>query len=835
MKQLIKNSRTRDGSGGGRAFPAVLFVFLIVLSVLCITGNGMSYAGAVQAGSETSITMDVTYGFGDTAKGDRYLPVRITLENKEMVDFSGTLDILTTESSMEVYQYDYPVSIDASGTVQETCYIPLGVKSDQIFVTLKKNDGSQVIKKRLKLNISSEVSEVFIGTLCNTPDALSYLNEAGIRYGSIKTKLVELNKDTVPEDHRGFDQLDLMIVNNYNLDELSDKQRDALMRWVEDGGTLLFGGGVGYRENMGKLTSDLLEPPYETPVIKQVNLGAEYSENAPQDAMLDLMCADLNLKDGNTLISGDGFSLLSFSHRNKGRIAVVAFDLQDIGDFCGNHPGFIEKFITLIFGESRTEELSQMDYYGFSNLYFSAQGLINTGNTNRLPNVFLYTLIIILYILLIGPGLYLFLKKKSLQRYYIGGVAVCALLFTAIIYIMGIKTRFRGPFFTYATILDTSETETEEETFINVRSPFNKPYTVTLNPEYVVRPITRSYYYDSVSIPKFTGEEGYKAAIVTKTDRTELHVRDTAAFTPKMFTMSKSIPKDKESGIQGSVCFFDGEIRGTVVNHFDYRLENAALLLYGKAVILGNMEPGQEIKLDGKEVLNYPLNYTNAFAQAVTGADQYEKADISDETYMLAQERTRLLAFYMDGNMNVYTPEARFVAFSPDKNQREFLQEGDFVTEGITLVTAAIDLEREQNGRIYHSALEQEPRSISGNYQPRYNSMYAGEPSESVVVEYSLGNDLEVEKLTLESLSSVFQGNPKYPYLSAFKGKMYFYNYDTGHNDLMKAEQLEYTSWELRPYLSPSNTITIKYISEGTGEYGGDQLLPMIYAVGRRK
>ncbi|MEG2871698.1 MAG: hypothetical protein RR875_09120, partial [Clostridium sp.] len=86
-----------------------------------------------------------------------------------------------------------------------------------------------------------------------------------------------------------------------------------------------------YRENMGKLTSDLLEPPYETPVIKQVNLGAEYSENAPQDAMLDLMCADLNLKDGNTLISGDGFSLLSFSHRNKGRIAVVAFDLQDIG------------------------------------------------------------------------------------------------------------------------------------------------------------------------------------------------------------------------------------------------------------------------------------------------------------------------------------------------------------------------------------------------------------------------------------------------------------------------------------------------------------------------
>lgn len=836
MRQFIKNIRKRDGFGENRTFPTVLFSFMLLLCMLCIGGGVTAYA-AVQAGAKTPVTMEVTYGFGDTAKGDRYLPVRVTLENKEATDFSGTVEILTTESNMEVYRYDYPVSVEALDTAQEVFYIPLGVKSDQLFVTLLGENGSQVIKKRLKLNIGGDVSEVFIGALSRTPEGISYLNEVGVRYGSIKTRLVSLNKDTVPEDPKGFDQLDLIIVNDYDMNELSEKQRKAMMRWVEDGGTLLFGGGVGYRENMGAFASDFLEPPFETTALRQVNLGAEFSKTAPQDAVLELVCADTSLKDGSTLLVGDGFSVLSSVHKKKGNIAATAFDLRDIGEFCMNHPGFIEKLLTLIFNEAGIEELSQPDSYGFSSLYFSTQGLINTGNVDRLPNVFLYTFTIVLYILLIGPGLYLYLKKKSRQSFYMVGVAVCSLLFTAIIYIMGESTRFREPFFTYATILDASETGTEEKTFINVRSPYNKPYTVALNPEYEVRPITKSYYYDyySRSLPKFTGEEGYKTAIVREEDRTELRIRDTVAFTPKMFTMSRDVKNAAASGIGGSVEFFDGKISGTVVNHFDYRLENAALLLYGKAVLLGDMEPGQEVRLDGKEALNYPLNYTYAFAQTVTGADQYDKADISDKKYTLAQERTRLLSFFIDSNMRNYTPQARFIAFSPDRNGREFLMAGDYTADGITLVSSLVNMVREKDGLIYRSALEQEPHVISGNYQAKYNSVYAGEPSGSVVIEYSLGSDLKVEKLTFEPLSSAFQGNPKYPYLSAFQGKMYFYNYNTGHNDLMYAAKTSYTSQELHPYLSPSNTIMIQYVNEVTNENSYDKLLPMIYVTGREK
>lgn len=833
MSQSTVGRKKEGGRKAKGAYWTALFAFLTIMIIGMTQGSMLSYASQVQ---EAPLTMEVTYGFGDMARGDRYLPVKLSFENHEQEAFAGTAEFLTTTSSMEPYQYSYPIQIDGVSSKEEVYYIPLGVKGDQIFVTLRDKDGAEVIRKRLKLNISSDVSEVFVGLFSDEPEDMNYLDEVGIRYGSVKTKLVPMTEKEAPGEALGYDQMDLLIITNYEMDRLSGEQQEAVLKWVENGGTLLFGGGEYYKKNMGRFADELLDPTYMGPQLKEVNLGAEYSQNAPQDAVLSMVCTDIDLKNGSTLIPGDDFPLLSYVQRGKGRIAVAAFDLKDIGEFCENHPSFMERLLTLVFGETTVDQLAQMDFYGFSNLYFSVQGLINTGNVDRLPNVVLYTVVIIFYILLIGPGLYQILKKKSLQRYYLGGVAACSLLFTAIVYAMGVKTRFQTPFFTYATVLDATDGREEEETFVNIRSPYNKPYTVTLNPSYTVRPITKSYYYDSMSTSKFIGNEAAKTALVHGENETELRIRDTAAFTPKLFSLKKKIAGGSQAiGIEGTVESFDGEIRGSVTNQFGYRLENAALLLYGKAVLLGDMEPGQVVSLDDKEVLNYPLNYTYALTQAVTGGDSYEKTDISDSGYMLAQERSRLLSFYMDQNMVEYTPDARLVAFSPNKNEKEFLAGGDFITEGLTMVTASLPVNRIQDGQIYRCVLEQEPSVISGTYQARYNSMYTSEPAEPSVVEYSLGNDLELDRVLFEYLSPVFRENPRYPYLSMFKGKMYFYNYNTGHNDLMAEGKNEYTVEELRSYLSPDNTLTIKYVSENTGEAGWDKLLPVLYVIGREK
>lgn len=823
MKEHRKNRKRKP--------PLFLAGLVFMLSVLFLI-PGRALAAAKAEGGD-ALSMEVSYGFADMVKGERYLDITVLLKNQTAEDFAGNLEFLTTESSLEVYRYDYPAAVSAGEQVRKSFDIPLGVKTDQMFVRVTDDDGAVVLQKRLKLNISTDVSECFIGVFSDQPDSLEFFDEVGIHYGSIKTKLVPLTGSQAPDSALGYDQLDMILVSDCDLNELSEQQHNALIRWVEKGGTLLIGGGKNYRKNMGRFADEILESPSMEPFRSEVNLGAEFSQNAPQDAVLELVCADLELKNGSILMQGESFPLLSFVHQKQGRIAAAAFSLKDIRSFCEEHPAFLEHFYTTVFGEKKVESLSQSDYSGFSRLYFSVQGLINTGDAGRLPNVILYTVIIIIYLLLIGPVLYLCLKKRNCHRFYLAGALASAFVFTGIIYIMGLRTRFGGPFFTYATILDTSDGRAEEETYINVRSPYNKPYTVSLKPEYTVRPVTKSYYYDSISAVKFTGAENYKTNLRFLEDRTEIKIRDTVAFTPKLFMLSRELGGKKNMGIGGNITFFDGEVGGRIVNQFDCRLEDAILLLFGKVVRLGDLEPGEERDLKECEVLNYPLSYTYALAQKVTGGDQYEKADIGDEGYMRFQARSRLLNFYLDSRMG-YTTEARLVAFSPDLSGDGFLNDGEYITGGISMVTSDVDLTREKNGLVCRAALEQEANVISGNFEADYNSIYVGEPSEPTIVEYALGNDLEIEKVNFEKISPAFFNDPKYPYLTVFEGKMYFYNYDTGHNDLMEQKD-SYTAAELEPYLSPTNTLTVKYVDEASSEYSWERHLPMLYVIGKEK
>ena len=44
-----------------------------------------------------------------------------------------------------------------------------------------------------------------------------------------------------------------------------------------------------------------------------------------------------------------------------------------------------------------------------------------------------------------------------------------------------------------------------------------------------------------------------------------------------------------------------------------------------------------------------------------------------------------------------------------------------------------------------------------------------------------------------------------------------------------------YDAVELEPYLSPSNTLTVKYLYDNTSEYSWNIMLPMINVIGEER
>lgn len=792
-------------------------------------GNGTEPVNSAYGYKNSPVAMEASYGYDNMAKGGRYLPVYVTLTSKQSGPFSGSVMIRSMESNYDIYEYEYPVTLDGEETIQMNLNIPLGLRADQLYVQLYDEQENMILKKRLKMNIRQDTPELLIGTLSDSQDKLEYLNDVGIHYSTLQTRTCAMVAGSIPEQAAGLDQLDVLLITNYDIRRLSTAQTDTIKEWVSRGGILLLGTGNGGEEAVETFLEGDLETEISEPIERFVDMGEEFAIYGPEDVHLLLPTTKINVKEGDQVFTSFGLPVLTSVNREKGMIAVAAYDFCDIADFCEEHP-YVDKLFTSLLGEERIQDLAGYLYDSGNSLYWAVQSMINSGSVDKIPRISLYSIVIFSYILLVGPGLYFFLKQRELRNHYGRFVVLLSLCSSMIIYLMSSKTRFEDTFFNYTSVRDYSEDTIVESTYINMRTPYNKPYSVNLDPTYDIRPLTRQNSYDNTRFTQFTGDENENVSIYYGQDRTRLTIQDVAAFSPNYFRLEKREENTAGLRLTGKITCYDGSLKGTVTNHLGIDLEQAAVLCSNSIVLIDSLKAGETVTIDDLQVLYYPLVSSFAAADRVTGGYRFEKADISSPEYMKSLKRSNLLEFYLDNSLSGYQYGGRVVAFSAGEEKDRFLLDQGYEVTGVTMYTAFVDVDYRNEDQIYHSSLEHRPKVISGNYSYEKNTMDGLSP---LTLEYSLGQDLVVERLKFVSISEEFTENPKYGDLPVFNGDIYFYNNDTGSYDKMDNSQEELIGWQLEPYLTAENKITVKYAYDTPQDYVLDISLPVITAEGR--
>ena len=313
----------------------------------------------------------------------------------------------------------------------------------------------------------------------------------------------------------------------------------------------------------------------------------------------------------------------------------------------------------------------------------------------------------------------------------------------------------------------------------------------------------------------------------------QIMVGNVGAFNSKIFRLERWQRTERAEGFTGEIHSFDGEITGTLTNNYGQTVEDVAVILYNQMILIDSMEPGETVRLDDREVIYGSASYGYAAAAQITGTSRYrENGDIEDAAYVEALQRTNLLSFYIENYLSDYHAQARVTAFASSREETGFLLGDAYETYGCTLLTSSIDVDYERDGWVYRSAMQKEPEVVSGEYYAGTNTMYGSAP---VVLEYYLGNDLEVERLNFYGPSQEMEENLRYYYVVPFTGTTYFYNYNTGNYDAMPASRTEYDAESLEPYLSPGNTLTVRYIYNGSGDYTWNIMLPVLTVTGRSK
>ena len=801
----------------------VLLVSLIVY--LLLSGSiPINTFSAIK--EDKHITIDISYGYGNIAKGGRYLPIHVFYKNFEDENFSGKVSIEFNEADNRKYAYEYDVNLEGKDSVLSDYYIKISNKVDNIVVVLKDDQQGEVIKKVVSLNMAANQSKIMVGLLSDSQGRLNYFNNVAINFGLLSLNTVNLSAGSFPKSSSGLEQLDIIIISDFRIRDLSNEQSRALMDWVKQGGVLMIGTGTRADDTIGRYAPELLEDIYETPSIRTVNFLLNNEIKS-----VDLDSTYINLHGGNVIVSDDEFPLITSVNKQKGIIAVAGFDFCDLNQFAIENTQFARYIISNILGNERIEAFSNQSET-LDDTFQNIEPILNSSEIKKLPPMTIYTLVFIAYILLIGPILFIYLRDCGLAIYYRKIVVLISLLLLAMIIIYNGRTRFSTTFYNYVTVYEAGDSDVSETTYVNLRNPYNKPYNVVIDSNYSIVPIIRNKTNidERRALEKNTSVNIDNAELIK-----DISIKNVGAFSSNIWKMDKTIENLNNEGFSGDINFFDGNLSVEITNNYKHKVKNTTLLLYGKIAMLGDFDAGETKTIENCEFLNIPLTNFDITAKLITGMEEVSTINqngsvngMDTEQYMQRLNVSNFLSFYMMENSNGYTADARIIAFSDTALSSPIFYSDTMEGSGLTLLTSVIPVNSIADGVVYRQSLLKMPLILSGDYSYIDNALKS---NQATVLEYFLGDDINIGEVKFEQISEVFS-NPQYSdRLKTFNGNIALYNFKTGNFDYVSKN--EFSLLELLTYLSDNNTMRVRYSNIENGDL--ETALPMISVLGVEK
>lgn len=204
------------------------------------------------------------------------------------------------------------------------------------------------------------------------------------------------------------------------------------------------------------------------------------------------------------------------------------------------------------------EEQNQL-WILFDNLKFTRQ--------NMQPQILFYALILILYIILIGPVAYFLLKKLDKMSWMWVYIPVLAIIFSAVIMGFNQDTKVTKPMVDALTILSPQQ---ENVVYTASTSPGKQSYELVFGEEVKkVQPLYMGGEYELYGQDILKKSRSY--TILDEGNQTILSLNPRTAFTRDYFRLDLNQTEKKSMEIKVEPVGDTGEIlRGTIINHTDF-------------------------------------------------------------------------------------------------------------------------------------------------------------------------------------------------------------------------------------------------------------------------
>ncbi len=827
-----------------------------------------------------AVNLELVYGYQNTAKAGRFLPFRVDIENTMEETFSGFIHIYMAESGNSLYEYCYQAAVEplSESVLQATLSIGTGV--NQILVTAENREGVVLGQKRIGLDVAGSDAELIIGILSGRESSLVYLNGISIYDGLLRTRTVNLNPERVPSDAAELDQLDVLLISGYEMEQIKESEAAAIYRWVEGGGTLLIGTGslgnaalypwFGYllkndlnpaeiSVNMGDgagndypaYASQTMEQPVpagvegvseddaEAPVQEAaqpapVSTVGEAENDADAAAQETAQPASGSMEENGIRAAGAQslFTSASPVYLYGGRdilfsnsVPMVAAVSRGAGTIAVSGYDFCELQGFAADQPDYIDRLlqavigkSRLDVLSVS---ASERSLNQYWDIQELMNFSNSSKVphVSLYLAILAS--YVILSGPVLYFYIRQHGALPlyrpALLILAVLFALLVWTMGIGTRFN-GTFLTYAKLRDISEKSIDETDFINvrSPY----NTEYGMDIRTEYYVYPVVKGSGYTGDI-IELSRDSDTRRTTIdYGREHTTICVRNESSFTAKYFELSNKIPNSDGSFSGEVSLFSGVPGGYIENGTDYTLYDAAILLYGMVLKIGRLEPGQRISLSEVEYLNV---PVGGFDQIARE-------VTGGSGRNFLRYYLSTQLDSYYADARLVGFVRD-DELGFADEDEVESYGVTMILSTLPLTSRSRELYSYNVLRTDPVVEKGDYDIQTNTVSGISP---VVLSYHLGDEEEVQSLSFASLSGAYGEASGNLSVSPFRGTVSFYNYGSGAFDVMDLRSGLVEKEALTPYLQEGNVLRVRYVvRDETIPSFARLYLPMITVVSR--
>ncbi len=421
----------------------------------------------VYAQSDVKLTANV--GFAGSCKENRWIPIRVTVENKG-ADLNGRIQVAYTNTQGGQSGYGLDLALPGSSRKEFFLYLHPDGYFQKLNVNLTVGDRVVVTTPLNPACIASE--SLIIGLLTDTPTAFNALSALTAPNGF--TRITPLKLTDLPDRAQGWEALDALVISGVDTGAITDQQRDALKIWLAQGGTLLLTGGPKWQSVTSGLDEFLPLDVNTTQNVSTLSTLQNYFQSSESLDGSGIILAVGKLRANVTaLVMQDNIPVLVQKQSGYGNIYYLAADpaLQPLSTWAGMN----SLYENLLAAPSLRPAWLNMPW----DTYSANQALASLPALGLPPTIFVLCLLGV-YIIIIGPLNYLILRTIKKQEWAWVTIPAFVIGFTLVGYFSGYWLRGTRPILNRITIVQAWDNVDQAQAtgLVGLYSPSRTRYTM---------------------------------------------------------------------------------------------------------------------------------------------------------------------------------------------------------------------------------------------------------------------------------------------------------------------------------------------------------------------